>query len=158
MVCRFTCPDQSCKKHSKVGEILRYTRWDQYCLTLPIRIEFVVNSIIVSIVEILLYPIQPLHYILQMFTLNLTDFQIRLIFSFCCVQLIRASTGDSVSISVYTPPPSGFGINLLKAEIETVSSKKSTRPGSALELDSLDISKHIISRFADQVHCSYLLR
>ena len=92
-----------------------------------------------------------------MFILHLTDIQIRLIFSFCYVQLIRASTGDSVSISVYTPPPSGFGITLLKAEIETVSSKKSTRPGSALELDSLDISKHIISRFADQVNCSYLL-
>ena len=55
-----------------------------------------------------------------------------------------------MTISVYEPPLKGFGISLLKGELEVVSKTK-LRPGSALEVDSLDLSKHILNRFSDQV-------
>lgn len=56
-----------------------------------------------------------------------------------------------MEIKNYTPPQSGFAISLLKAELELVAKGK-IRPGSAIELDSLELSSHIISRYTDQVY------
>lgn len=66
------------------------------------------------------------------------------------MQLIRASTGDSIPVTAFQPPTTGFDIVVLNAEIELVSKAK-LRPGTTLELNALDISAHLQSRFESQV-------
>lgn len=66
------------------------------------------------------------------------------------LQLIRASTGDSTTVTTFTPPASGFDLVLLNGEVELVSKAK-LKPGTNIEISSVELSAHLQSRYVGQV-------
>jgi len=61
------------------------------------------------------------------------------------------SSGDRVSVLQYLPPPSGYQIALLNAEVGFVSAKSAGRGGPDVEIDAQELSGHLAARFAGQV-------
>lgn len=66
------------------------------------------------------------------------------------LQAIKVSTGDRVTIANFVPPSSSFNIIVLTGEIRFASAAKA-RPGSSTELNALELSSHLQSRYDRQV-------
>ena len=64
------------------------------------------------------------------------------------MQLIRASSGDTIIATGFVPPSSGFQLVLLSAEVDFVS-KKAVR-GPDVDIDAQDLSGHLQARFVSQ--------
>lgn len=66
------------------------------------------------------------------------------------MQSIKVSVGDMIRINNFVPPSTNFGIVLLTGEIRLVSATKA-RSGNTMELNALDLSGHLQSRYVEQV-------
>ena len=65
------------------------------------------------------------------------------------VQVVRVSVGDVVAVQPFTPPPAGFNIALLNAQISFTS--KAGGKGAAPALAAVSLSKFPVNRFGGQV-------
>lgn len=63
---------------------------------------------------------------------------------------MKVSVGDSIRVANFVPPSSGFNIVILTGEVRSASSSKA-RPGSGIEFNALELSKHLQSRYDNQV-------
>ncbi len=66
------------------------------------------------------------------------------------MQIVKVSTGDRIRVTNFVPPTASFGIRVLNGEVSRVSSSKA-RPGSSIELNAVELSSHLLSRYVDQV-------
>ena len=66
------------------------------------------------------------------------------------MQIVKVSTGDKVRVTKFVPPTASFNIVLLNGEVRPVSSSKA-RPGSSIELNAIELSAHLLSRYVEQV-------
>ena len=85
------------------------------------------------------------------FSENLSSLKIHIL-----LQIVKVSTGDRIRITNFVPPSSGFAVRVLTGEVRLVSASKA-RPGSSLELNAVDLSSHLLSRYADQLSDSFCL-